>query len=183
MSRAPAELPTLPPSSSPSLLFLILDIHPLSWSLLADPPNLPEERAHHMTHVAPARLPIEDFLNVLMVFLNAHLASTWGNEVVVYAATAGRSCVFGGAALNDRLMCSKLLYPPPASRDVEERPIPNTYYPFRLLDRRFEDELKRMVEEEQARFDDSPSGFNGVPCSRPHLGLAEGQNNRLSSRR
>ena len=35
------------------------------------------------------------------------------------------------------------------------------YHPFRLLDQRFEQGLKRMVEEEQDRFDGGKVGVNG----------------------
>ena len=84
-----------PQTISPSLLLLILDIQPLSWSILAQPPSTSSESTTPLSSTlskAPVQsLRFEEFLTILMVFLNAHLASRWGNEVVVYAATAGRS--------------------------------------------------------------------------------------------
>ncbi|KAK1923302.1 TFIIH subunit Tfb4/p34 [Papiliotrema laurentii] len=137
MAPPQSTLPFLPPAIPPSTLFLILDIHPLSWSLLAsDPPPNDMEPGTTLAKAPPTALSISHFLDILLVFLNAHLASRWGNEVVVFAATAGRS---------------SLLYPPPASTVDEAKPEPNMYHPFRLLDKRFEKELKSMVEDEQAR--------------------------------
>jgi transcription initiation factor TFIIH subunit 3 len=96
MSSTAAAAPDYPSSVPPSLLLLILDIHPLSWSLLAETPPPPREddpeivgAALNKTH--PTALTINEFLNVLIVFLNSHLAAAWGNDVVVYGATAGRS--------------------------------------------------------------------------------------------
>jgi hypothetical protein len=84
----------LPSSIPPSLLFLIIDLHPLSWSLLAQPPAPAIDDNIALVNKAPATsLPIQDFLNALTVFLNAHLASAWGNDVVVYGASAGKSLV------------------------------------------------------------------------------------------
>ena len=84
----------IPTSIPPSLLFLILDLHPLSWSLLAQPPAPPIGDHIALVNKAPGTsLSINDFLNALTVFLNAHLASAWGNDVVVYGATAGKSSV------------------------------------------------------------------------------------------
>lgn len=86
-----SQLLSLTAPLSPSLLFLILDIHPLSWHLLAQPPT--QSSVDHTSSRTPplTSLDLSDFLNILMVFLNAHLAARWGNEVVVYAATAGKS--------------------------------------------------------------------------------------------
>jgi transcription initiation factor TFIIH subunit 3 len=61
----------------PSVLLVILDLHPLSWAISADPTTTDDP------------LPIDRALNELLVFLNAHLACKWGNELVVYVAMAG----------------------------------------------------------------------------------------------
>lgn len=66
----------LPTTLSPSLLLLVLDIHPLSWSILAE---------------GESPLPVDQFVNTLMVFLNAHLCARWGNDIVIYGASAERS--------------------------------------------------------------------------------------------
>ncbi|EKC98819.1 hypothetical protein A1Q2_06922 [Trichosporon asahii var. asahii CBS 8904] len=48
------------------------------------------ERGEKEKEKAPVSpITLEDFAAVLMVFLNAHLASRWGNEVVVYGALPG----------------------------------------------------------------------------------------------
>ena len=91
MAKDPQEnIPEYTSSIPPSILLLILDLHPLSWSLLAqDPP--PNEEGDKIKN---ASITLDGFLNVLMVFLNAVLASSGGNQVVVYGATCGRSYVF-----------------------------------------------------------------------------------------
>ncbi|KAJ9095731.1 hypothetical protein QFC20_006598 [Naganishia adeliensis] len=60
-----------------SVLLIILDFHPLSWAMSADPAASSDP------------LTIDRALNELLVFLNAHLACKWGNELVVYVAMAG----------------------------------------------------------------------------------------------
>lgn len=64
---------------SPSVLLVILDLHPLSWAISADP------EAQSGSDV----LDVDTALNELLVFLNAHLALKWGNELMVYVAMAG----------------------------------------------------------------------------------------------
>jgi transcription initiation factor TFIIH subunit 3 len=81
-------IPEYPPSIPPSILLLILDLHPLSWSLLAQLPPTDEG-----DKIKNASINLSEFLNSLMVFLNAVLASSGGNQVVVYGATSGRSYV------------------------------------------------------------------------------------------
>ncbi|WWC92533.1 uncharacterized protein L201_007492 [Kwoniella dendrophila CBS 6074] len=129
-----------PKTTPPSVLLVILDIHPLSWSLLSSPPPAipyPEHPAIDKAQATPMTLP--DFVTLLMVFLNAHLASRWGNEVVIYGASAGRA---------------KLLYPPPPNAVAgPSKPRPNTYHPFQLLDSRIEEGLKEMAAEEQDRLE------------------------------
>lgn len=81
-----------PSVSPPSLLIAIVDLHPLAWSLLANlqPPSSEANGAEkEKAPVSP--ITLEEFVTVLVVFLNAHLASRWGNEVVVYGATPGRA--------------------------------------------------------------------------------------------
>ena len=80
-------IPQYPPTIPPSILLLIIDLHPLSWSLLSQPPPPNEEG----DKIKNASIDLQGFLNVLMVFLNAVLASSGGNQVVVYGATSGRS--------------------------------------------------------------------------------------------
>ncbi|WVQ95409.1 hypothetical protein IAU59_002506 [Kwoniella sp. CBS 9459] len=129
-----------PKTTPPSILLVILDIHPLSWSLLASPPPLPPYPGHPtVDKVEASPLTLNEFATILMVFLNAHLASRWGNEVVVYGATAGRA---------------KLLYPPPPSAEAgPSKPKPNSYQPFQLLDTRIEQGLREMAAEEAARLE------------------------------
>ncbi|KAI9637162.1 TFIIH subunit Tfb4/p34 [Dioszegia hungarica] len=153
---------SFPRSTPPSLLILILDIHPLSWSLLSsieppDPLDSPPPIAPAEHHYLLARAPIgpitlPDFLNVLLVFLNSHLASRWGNRVVVFAASAGKS---------------KLLYPTAGGYDGEEGPKerPNVYSPFGMLDQGLERGLKDMIAEEETRMDDQDGeGLNDPPA-------------------
>jgi hypothetical protein len=87
-SSGAMDFPTTVPIST---LFLILDIHPLSWSLLATQPPALEHPTPLINKAPTTALSLSEFVTSLMVFLNAHVASRWGNEVVVYAATAGRA--------------------------------------------------------------------------------------------
>lgn len=97
----PESAASLPTAVPPSLLILVLDLHPLAWSLLARPPPTTEASPAQVKAggkrpapdaAAPlTALTLGEFINVLMVFLNAHMASRWGNKVVVYGATAGKS--------------------------------------------------------------------------------------------
>ena len=112
-----ATLPFLPPTTPPSTLFLVLDIHPLSWSILSGPPPPNDlEPGTTLAKAQPTSLHLSEFLDVLMVFLNAHLASRWGNEVVVFAATAGRAYV---------LERTPLISDPSSTRDHQKRSSPN----------------------------------------------------------
>lgn len=61
----------------PSILLIILDLHPLSWAISADSESSSDP------------LSIDRALNELLVFCNAHLASKWGNELMVYVAMQG----------------------------------------------------------------------------------------------
>ena len=96
--------PDYPNATPPSLLLLILDLHPLSWSLLSNPPpeQLAGETDSHghgegatrlQTRAAETSLRFEEFINVLMVFVNSVLASSGSNQVVIYGATSGKSYV------------------------------------------------------------------------------------------
>ncbi|KAL1412483.1 RNA polymerase II transcription factor B subunit 4 [Vanrija albida] len=120
-----------PQTSPPSLLIAVVDLHPLSWSLLSSlsPSPGPETGEKDKAPVSP--ITVTEFATILMVFLNAHLASRWGNEVVVYGASAGKAV---------------LLYPPPEGETEASRPNPNFYRPFQLLDSRFEERLKELAE-------------------------------------
>jgi transcription initiation factor TFIIH subunit 3 len=90
MAKDPQDtIPEYPTSIPPSILLLILDLHPLSWSLLSQPPPQTEEG----DKIKNASIDLGGFLNVLMVFLNAVMASSGGNQVVVYGATSGKSYV------------------------------------------------------------------------------------------
>ncbi|RSH87123.1 RNA polymerase II transcription factor B subunit 4 [Saitozyma podzolica] len=162
----PSAYPSVTP---PSLLLIILDLHPLSWSLLAtppaEPPGVPEitpsGQARLIGRALPTALAASEFITMLLVFLNAHLASRWGNRVVVYGATGGRSTGWSVRRMTHRRR-RKLLYPPPANEAGPSKPRPNTYLPFQLLDSRLEHSLRQMAaeEEERARETDG-NGLNG----------------------
>ncbi|ORY26813.1 TFIIH subunit Tfb4/p34 [Naematelia encephala] len=142
-------IPLYPETTPASLLLVILDLHPLSWSILASaaPPPLPADA----THKAPnTSLSLTEFINILVVFLNAHLAVRWGNQVVVYGASAGTS---------------KLLYPTPPKDSEGSKPKPNMYAPFVRLDKTFESSLRGMFEEEQERLEGQQGkGLNDPPA-------------------
>lgn len=98
------KVPDYPTSIPSSLLLLILDLHPLSWSLLSNPPPTPldgdVETHGHVEGVTRLQaraketsLKLEEFINVLMVFVNSVLASSGSNQVVIYGATSGKSFV------------------------------------------------------------------------------------------
>ena len=140
---------SFPETVHPSLLLLVLDLHPLSWSLLsslsAAPPD-PTTPAF-LAKVPVSPLALTEFITNIIVFLNAHLASRWGNKVVVYGASAGKS---------------RLLYP--AERETgksTEGPSGNVYEPFRVLDKRLEEGMRAMVAEEAARAERGETGLNG----------------------
>lgn len=81
-----------PATTPPALLIAVVDLHPLAWSLLsslAPAPSSPTPGEKEKAPISP--LTLEEFVTNLMVFLNAHLASRWGNEVIVYGATAGKA--------------------------------------------------------------------------------------------
>ena len=162
-------------TTPPSLLLVILDIHPLSWSLLSADPQ-PNNLASPTTdptlststdtngapgvdtslgdRIPPQPLPLSEFITTLLVFLNSHLASRWGNQVVFFAAAPGRS---------------KLLYPSQVRAD-ETDVRANVYHPFRLLNAGLEEGLRGMVEEEKERFGrDEGRGLNGMYTSASHL--------------
>jgi hypothetical protein len=91
---AAVTVPEYPHSIPPSVLLLILDLHPLSWSLLSQlPPPNADPGQGSSSKVPFASIRLEEFISVLMIFLNAVLASGGGNQVVVYGATSGRSYV------------------------------------------------------------------------------------------
>jgi transcription initiation factor TFIIH subunit 3 len=163
--------PLISKSTPPSLLLVILDIHPLSWSLLSteSPSSLPAAASDGTNGNGPSAshagtsasigdtgalaeripstpLPLSEFITNLLVFLNAHLASRWGNQVVFFAAAPGRS---------------KLLYPSPKAEETSVQA--NVYHPFRLLNAGLEEGLREMVKEEEERFArDEGRGLNGM---------------------
>lgn len=155
-------------STPPSILLVILDIHPLSWSLLANPTasttdastfkddsainllsseaDAPPSRSNVQPPTTSTPLTLSSFITNLLIFLNAHLASRWGNKVVFLVAGPGRS---------------RLLYPNP-SRDVEMGVESNIYHPFRLLDQGLEESLRTVAREEEDRFERADGeGLNG----------------------
>lgn len=69
----------------PSVLLVILDLHPLSWA--ASAAGDPEDQ--NGTDTERDTITLDRALNELLVFLNAHLALKWGNELMVYVAMAG----------------------------------------------------------------------------------------------
>lgn len=175
-------IPEYPSSTPPSILLLILDLHPLSWSLLAQPPPADPgssggsgggDAGTALENKVPyTSLSLDDFLNVLLVFLNAVMASSGANQVAVYGATAGRAYVptpwvFHEGRGQANLCCSKMLYPPPYDPASEAGagagPRSNSYEPFRMLDTRIEEGLRGMAEEEKARIEQTGGqGMNGV---------------------
>lgn len=97
MPGAVAQTRPWPKTSPASLLIAIVDLHPLAWSLLANlksPPDTAERGEKEKEKAPVSPITLEDFATILMVFLNAHLASRWGNEVVVYGALPGSAYVF-----------------------------------------------------------------------------------------
>jgi transcription initiation factor TFIIH subunit 3 len=71
----------------PTILLVILDLHPLSWAISADASAQPPSSAPTTSSDA-GTLDLDTALNELLVFLNAHLAGRWGNELMVYVAMA-----------------------------------------------------------------------------------------------
>jgi transcription initiation factor TFIIH subunit 3 len=71
----------------PSVLLVILDLHPLSWAASASSSGDPEDQ--NGTDTERDTITLDRALNELLVFLNAHLALKWGNELMVYVAMAG----------------------------------------------------------------------------------------------
>ncbi|ORX40919.1 TFIIH subunit Tfb4/p34 [Kockovaella imperatae] len=125
----------------PSLLLLILDVHPTSWSILSSGSRTAKELEGSATiSRAPVQsLGLAEFLNTLMIWLNAHLAARWGNEVVVFAAGAGTA---------------RQVYPSGLAGPSNLRS--NVYQPFNMLDLELERALK-SVEQEEQHLNDPPS--------------------------
>ncbi|BEJ10902.1 hypothetical protein CspHIS471_0103240 [Cutaneotrichosporon sp. HIS471] len=138
-----------PALTPPALLIAVVDLHPLAWSLLSNLQPVPSSPGGPEKEKAPiAPLTLAEFATNLMVFLNAHLASRWGNEVVVYGATAGKAV---------------LLYPQPD--EVQSRLRPNFYRPFQLLDTRFQEQLKAVFSAEEQRLEEADGkGLNDPPA-------------------
>ncbi|WVO24877.1 uncharacterized protein IAS62_006257 [Cryptococcus decagattii] len=139
--------------SPPSTLILILDTHPLSWHLLSHLPPAPALPDNKVLDTAKSSsTSLHQFITILIVFLNAHLASKWGNEVVVYTASAGKAT---------------LIYPPSndklRQRGEGGKPNANVYRPFQVLDERIEEGLKEVVREEQQKLDTEGPGFINEP--------------------
>ncbi len=80
----------------PSVLLLIIDIHPISWAISSDPLHNVSSKSQIDPNGSSATsdgtradtLDLPAALDQLLVFLNAHLAMKWGNELVVYVAMA-----------------------------------------------------------------------------------------------
>ncbi|WVQ86292.1 hypothetical protein IAT38_008460 [Cryptococcus sp. DSM 104549] len=137
--------------SPPATLVVVLDIHPLSWSLLHSPPATESHQIRAINDASSASINLTEFVTILMVYLNAHLASRWGNEVVVYGATAGKAT---------------LLYPPHKISNLHStKPKSNTYRPFQLLDVRIEEAMQEMIAEETKRLTSGDTdGLNEPPA-------------------
>ncbi|OWZ78026.1 transcription initiation factor TFIIH subunit 3 [Cryptococcus neoformans Tu401-1] len=139
--------------SPPSTLIVILDTHPLAWHLLSrlpPAPPLPDNKIVDNATSSPTSL--DQFMTILIVFLNAHLASKWGNEVVVYTASAGKA---------------ELIYPL-SNEKIRQRgegakPSANMYRPFQVLDERIEEGLKEVVREEEGKLHTEGPGFINEP--------------------
>lgn len=84
----------------PSVLVVVLDIHPLSWTKeaqLAESSKAAQtttDGADPNTATEAQYLSIDRALDQLLIFFNSHLAMRWGNELVLYVAMAnGKSYV------------------------------------------------------------------------------------------
>jgi transcription initiation factor TFIIH subunit 3 len=78
----------------PSVLVVILDIHPLSWTREAqlaessEPSHTGTDPANTIADDGAQYLSIDRALDQLLIFFNSHLAMRWGNELVLYVAMA-----------------------------------------------------------------------------------------------
>ncbi|WVQ77611.1 hypothetical protein IAR50_007299 [Cryptococcus sp. DSM 104548] len=139
-----------PRTTPPSTLIVILDIHPISWSLLTTLPPAPPSEIRAIDLAKSSPTPLSSFLTTFMVYLNSHLSMRWGNQVVVYAASAGRA---------------KLISPSTAPRGEPSKAKANMYRPFQVLDGRIEEGIREMVEEESRRLGEDDLGFMNEPSA------------------
>nr|ODO02112.1 hypothetical protein L204_00839 [Cryptococcus depauperatus CBS 7855] len=136
---------------SPSTLILILDLHPLSFGLLADLPPPPPHPDRHVDKAEQENLYIAPWLDIVTIFLRAHLAHRWGNDVTVYGTSAGKA---------------RMIYPPPATTQRGRlKPRPNCFRPFQLIAEDVEQGVKAMFDEEQSRLSTGNlDGLNEPPA-------------------
>ncbi|KAJ9096745.1 hypothetical protein QFC21_005015 [Naganishia friedmannii] len=114
----------------PSVLLVILDLHPLSWAASADP----EQQSSGMDTIT-----LDRALNELLVFLNAHLALKWGNELMVYVAMAGGK--------------SELLYSSQAPSVSLQHSLPgNAFEPFHSMSQTIKARLRELVKQQENGF-------------------------------
>ncbi|CAG8126035.1 unnamed protein product [Penicillium salamii] len=109
---------------SPSLLTIVIDTNPHAWDILED------------------SLPLSKAIANILVFINAHLACNYANEIAVVASHTQKAA---------------WLYPsqtPPASTDqdgdvsmsTETTPQPNKYRPFRIVEDQVTRNLKELMD-------------------------------------
>ncbi|KAJ9114771.1 hypothetical protein QFC22_005647 [Naganishia vaughanmartiniae] len=114
----------------PSILLVILDLHPLSWASSAD--------TSQQTGTTDT-ITLDRALNELLVFLNAHLALKWGNELMVYVAMAGGK--------------SELLYSSQAPSVSLHHSLPgNAFEPFHSMSQTIKARLRELVKQQEKVF-------------------------------
>nr|CRX79228.1 hypothetical protein ls5931a1_00032 [Leucosporidium scottii] len=136
------------------LLCLILDLNPLAWSLSGQP------AADDPTADS---LGLQQALDQILIFCNAHLSLRHENQVAVFAAGLGKS----------RQLFSSTLTPSSASTaGVRDS---NTYQQFRVVDERIAEGVREVIAELQ---DEDASGTVGLVGA---LSMALCHINRLNS--
>ncbi|KAJ9098326.1 hypothetical protein QFC19_006450 [Naganishia cerealis] len=84
-------------------------------------------------------ITLDKALNELLVFLNAHLALKWGNELMVYVAMAGGK--------------SELLYSSQAPSVSLEHSLPgNAFEPFHSMSQTIKARLRDLVKQQEKDF-------------------------------
>ncbi|GAA5990475.1 hypothetical protein JCM10908_007388 [Rhodotorula pacifica] len=141
------------------LLCLIIDLNPVSWSLsaLADP-------------TTGDQLSLEQALDAVLVYANAHLALRHENEIAVFAA---------GPDMSRQLYSSQLAAASSSSSNATSTSTAtasdtNTYQQFRQVDERIRTGVKEMM----TAMPDEPDGTSNLVGA---LSMALCHVNRLSS--
>ncbi|ORY85940.1 transcription factor Tfb4, partial [Leucosporidium creatinivorum] len=133
-----------------------LDLNPLAWSLSGE--SSPED--------PPAdSLTLQQALDQILIFCNAHLSLRHENQVAVFAAGLGKS----------RQLFSSTLTPSSASTSSGVRDS-NTYQQFRVVDERIAEGVREVIAELQD--EDASAGTVGLVGA---LSMALCHINRLNS--